>query len=361
MKNNITTLEINNFKSVKNLKLDCKRINVFIGEPNVGKSNILESLSLFSVTLFNSNKQALSNQIRFEKIGNLFFDQDRNQVVSVKTDIGIAMLRFQKGTHDNYEIILGPDHEFMSKFLDGQQNYEAYQLFTSNNATNSDIFSKPIKPFLIQLSGEHSSHTNSLRYTNPFRRYIFTANQKESNPFSGFLASPYGENLYSILEHNSKLYEECSRFFSKYGLDLLIDTQTNKLDVQKRVGNRVYKIPYSLAADTLQRIIFHFAAIETNDDSIIIFEEPEAHSFPKYISMFADKVIESKNNQFFIATHSPYLLTPFIEQCDPKDVAIFICTYENYETKARALTDKEIGNIMENGIDLFFNIPAFEK
>ena len=44
----IETLEITNFKSVKHLKLPCKRFNVFIGEPNTGKSNILEALGLLS-------------------------------------------------------------------------------------------------------------------------------------------------------------------------------------------------------------------------------------------------------------------------------------------------------------------------
>ena len=34
----IGTLEIKNFKSIRALRLDCKRINVFIGEPNTGKS-----------------------------------------------------------------------------------------------------------------------------------------------------------------------------------------------------------------------------------------------------------------------------------------------------------------------------------
>ena len=32
------TLEIKNFRSIRALRLDCKRINVFIGEPNTGKS-----------------------------------------------------------------------------------------------------------------------------------------------------------------------------------------------------------------------------------------------------------------------------------------------------------------------------------
>ena len=32
----ISELEINNFKSIKSLKAQCKRINIFIGEPNAG-------------------------------------------------------------------------------------------------------------------------------------------------------------------------------------------------------------------------------------------------------------------------------------------------------------------------------------
>ena len=44
----IETLEITNFKSVKRLTLPCKRFNIFIGEPNTGKSNILEALGLLS-------------------------------------------------------------------------------------------------------------------------------------------------------------------------------------------------------------------------------------------------------------------------------------------------------------------------
>jgi len=47
--NQIKNIEIKNFKSIRHQTIDdCKRINVFIGYPNVGKSNILEGLSLIS-------------------------------------------------------------------------------------------------------------------------------------------------------------------------------------------------------------------------------------------------------------------------------------------------------------------------
>ena len=41
-------LTVENFKSIRRLELECRRVNIFIGEPNTGKSNILEALGLLS-------------------------------------------------------------------------------------------------------------------------------------------------------------------------------------------------------------------------------------------------------------------------------------------------------------------------
>jgi len=38
------SLTIQGFKSIKHLSLGCRRVNVLIGEPNVGKSNIWRRL-----------------------------------------------------------------------------------------------------------------------------------------------------------------------------------------------------------------------------------------------------------------------------------------------------------------------------
>lgn len=367
MKNNITTLEIKNFKSIKDIKIDCKRINVFIGEPNVGKSNILEALSLYVAETCDHNKPLLKDYIRYEKLSNLFYDQDRKSVVSVVSNIGVAYLRYHLNSINAYDIILGGDKNILD-VASGKTN-----LHDTQNDFYKYVFShtvsapKPVSPFYHPIyndNEEFNTHHNPLvrlDYSTPVKNYIFKPDISHSSPYSLFLKPPYGDNLFTILEGNPKLYDEASRFFANYNLDLLIDTESNKLEVQKRLGSRVYKIPYSLAADTLQRIIFHIAAVETNHDSILLLEEPEAHSFPPYISLLSEKIVASKENQFFIATHSPYLLTPFIEQCSHSELAIFVCTYENYETKIKALSKEEVENIMETGIDLFFNIPAFQK
>jgi len=82
----IKTLEIKNFKSIKQLKLDCKRINILIGEPNTGKSNILETLGLFSYGQYYGFGQ-LQDFVRFERTTNLFRDEFIDEPLDIKTDM----------------------------------------------------------------------------------------------------------------------------------------------------------------------------------------------------------------------------------------------------------------------------------
>ena len=106
MKNNITELEIKNFKSIKDIKIDCKRINVFIGEPNVGKSNILEALSLYVAQTSSPQFPILKEYVRYEKLSNLFYDQDRKNTVSVKSNIGNVYLHYYMDARNMYDICL---------------------------------------------------------------------------------------------------------------------------------------------------------------------------------------------------------------------------------------------------------------
>ncbi|MEO0096827.1 MAG: AAA family ATPase, partial [candidate division WOR-3 bacterium] len=72
----VKNLEIRNFKSIKELKLDCKRVNIFIGEPNTGKSNILESVGIFSFPFILGSDYPFKKLIRYETTTNLFYDNE---------------------------------------------------------------------------------------------------------------------------------------------------------------------------------------------------------------------------------------------------------------------------------------------
>src|SRR5690606_37362115 len=123
-------------------------------------------------------------------------------------------------------------------------------------------------------------------------------------------------------------------------------------------------IPISLIADTLVRLIYFKSAIYSNRKSVLLFEEPESHMFPPYISKLTSDIIYDENkNQYFITTHSPFVLNDFMEDIDKKDLSIYAVGYkkETGETIIRRITEDEMEEIYQYGVDLFFNLENYLK
>ena len=67
--------------------------------------------------------------------------------------------------------------------------------------------------------------------------------------------------------------------------------------------------------------------------------------------------LDENDNQYFISTHNPYFLLPVLEKAQKEDVAVFVTYYEDYQTKVRPLSQKDIEDSME--IDIFSNLDRF--
>ena len=53
----ISRVTIANYKSVENADFEARRVNVFIGEPNSGKSNLLEAVGFLSPGVFDKVRE----------------------------------------------------------------------------------------------------------------------------------------------------------------------------------------------------------------------------------------------------------------------------------------------------------------
>jgi AAA15 family ATPase/GTPase len=333
MKDLMKYVEIRNFKSIKHLELDdCKRINLFIGYPNVGKSNIVEALSLFSVPYLNEGDN-LNRLIRAENKFELFFDA-KIDTCSVTDGYSTAEFKTDSSFVLRHEDI-GIEKQF---FFSPKLNLSKH--------TNSNID-----------DGEDYWHGYVKKYT-------FNTNQNwiANNELS--LLPPFGENLIDVLTNNINVAEVkfwIKQELKKFGLEYVIDKASNSLKVQRRLNDgEVLQFPWSSVADTLQRIIFYKTAIASNTDSVLLFEEPEAHAFPPYIRTVTNDIAGSKNNQFFITTHSPVIVNEFIEDAEIcKELAIYIVDFKNGETTVKRLMSSDLDEIFSNGIDLFFDLERY--
>ncbi|MDZ7291480.1 MAG: AAA family ATPase [candidate division KSB1 bacterium] len=321
----IKTLEIKNFKSIKHLKLDCKRVNVLIGKPNTGKSNILESAGIFSLPYAYAN---LKDIVRFENMTNLFHDQDVSEKIEISTEADRFEITFENGWFK----VNSEDREGKIKIAfecgyDGRGDAKKIKIASPRNV--------------------------------PFKFYRFTAIDRFDRPESDFLTPPKGENLLQILLTNKEARKMASDIFSEYGLKILLRTQEFKIEVQKEVEEVIVSYPYALVSDTLQRVVFHLVAIETNKDSIIIFEEPEAHSFPYYTKFLAERIALDESNQYFISTHNPYFLLSVLEKISKDDIGIVITYLDEFQTKIKALIQEEMPEILDLDASVFFNLDRF--
>ncbi len=98
----IKNIQIKNFKSVRDLSLDCDRINIFIGKPNAGKSNILEAISLLGA-MGNKGEKFMNGSIRYKSLLQLFADFNFHQAIQVDAGNGETVeLSSGRGDHFSF-------------------------------------------------------------------------------------------------------------------------------------------------------------------------------------------------------------------------------------------------------------------
>lgn len=182
----IKTLAIENFKSIKELKLDCKRINLFIGEPNAGKSNILEAMGLLSYINYGDG---LRGFVRFENMRDLFHDHALDNKVRIGFDKDALEVSFKDGY-------------FEGNYFEGATRQ--YLVFTHDYPG--------------------SGSRNAIGDLSRFKFYRFAVRDVFPNQKSEFLHPPNGDNLLAVILAHKDLRALTKHLFDPFGLRLVLRT-----------------------------------------------------------------------------------------------------------------------------------------
>ncbi len=321
----IKSLQIQNFKSIKNLQLDCRRINLLIGKPNVGKSNILEAIGLFSIPYFGNN---LKNGIRLEDMSNLFYDGEIGEKVVIEAD----------------NLLLSVEHtgaSFLAAAKEKSSNQQGFRWEYGYSGQRIEALPGPAEAW------------QAIKF------YKFKILETFPRKDPSFLYPPYGDNLLTILMTHPELKAKAADLLNEFGLRLVFQPQENRIAVQKDIEDIVIQFPYSMVSDTLQRLIFYVTAVGSNKESTLLFEEPESHSFPYYTKFLAESFALDNSNQYFISTHNPYLLTSILEKTPLKETAVFMVSFKDYQSKVKSLSEDQISELVSLEANAFFNLEKF--
>ncbi len=366
MKNQVDQLRIRHFKSIENLDIKPSRINVFIGEPNVGKSNILEAIGLlgFAYGVESVNDEILKNYVRYEEPSNLFYDDKTETEFEIITNQVIALGKLFSHQGNPFIFSTFPANtqfpDIFDAIKESNDSNECVNLVSTalDNFSNRNIVAE-FNPLVYSIPKSYTANQDFriiFKNNSPFKKYDFKKSNDISNRFPSFLIPPFGPNLFQIVKRDTDLSLEIKYIFESYGLKFRFDEKNSNFTIVKEKGLSDFTTPYSSMADTLQRLIFYFAAIDSNANSILILEEPEVHSFPPYTRNLAERIVNADQNQFFIATHSPYMLEALMEKSNEEELSIWLTYYEDHETKVKLIPHQLLKNLQAFSYDVFFNL-----
>ncbi len=246
----IQTLAIRNFKSIRHLQMECRRVNVSIGEPQYRQSpTFLEAIGLFSLPY--SYVTGIRPLVRAEKMDQLFYNHETAPIWIKAAS--------SAGTHS---IVISRLPSYYTLTIRSEQLFLHSRLNESGELEDGKSFRR----------SKHSLPVRFYRYRNPVFRH-----RTET-----YLLPPEGENLPCILATEKLL--SWGEALADFGLRLVVLSGGSYLHVQGKHENEAYiasyAIPYPQTSGTLQRVVFFIAAIESNSNAIIVLEEPEAHVLP---------------------------------------------------------------------------------
>ena len=121
MSQHIDHIEIKNFKSIRHQKIEgCKRINVFIGYPNTGKSAILEAISALSYLQKNFN-ESYSELCRFKLPVELFFNGNVSEDILIYIS-ELVRIRFKYLDEHSFDFLVENllDRSFTQDIFDNE-------------------------------------------------------------------------------------------------------------------------------------------------------------------------------------------------------------------------------------------------
>ena len=382
MENVINTLYVQNFKSIKSAVIHPRRVNLIIGNPNSGKSTLLEAMSLLGSFPYEQRKKFMRSFIRYEKPAQLFHDSDTAAAIRVETDRDVCLLgQHPSRKHYQYGVFSQAAYRLLRVQLGLPLLEGRGKARTADDAQLLDRLpghltaAGPLpEPGCLYTEIDRTGRTGRPGLASPpgwqprpvkpysFRREL-RLNQRQPEPA---LYPPHGSNLVQVLEAYPALRHEFAQLFEEHSLRLRVRPDAGRCEVMKDLDGLSFRYPYSSSGETLQRFGFYLAAMASNHQTVILFDEPEAHSYPAYVRQLAERMATQQANQFFITTHSPLFFNEVLENMVPyenrvPELAVFLTYYQDYQTKFRQLSDEEVRSIRRDSLDIFDNLHQLEQ
>ena len=346
----IEYIEIKGYKSIKELKLDLKPINILIGSNGVGKSNFISFFKLVNA-IFN---QRLQKYVLEEKTDNLLYFGRKT------TDFLFGKLIFDsgKGNNNAYCFRLAQTKEGGLYFelessgynvlRDSQTTgyYTLHNLEESSVPRNSSYRNNYLSEHLKNIQAFHfhdTSSTSFLRKECDINDNLYLKQDGRNLPAFLYLLKINYPKIYNRIE---KTVHSVAPYIDKF---ILEPSRLNEKEIALRwvdKGDSESNFSaYQLSDGTLRFIALATLLLQPNPPSVIIIDEPELGLHPFAINILTGMIqVASSKAQIIIATQSPGLISNF----KPEDVVVMDKNIEENQTVFNRLNSNDLNEWLQN-------------
>ena len=191
---------------------------------------------------------------------------------------------------------------------------------------------------------ESSSGVQSLLPMFVHLDYLTDGQYKDSDKTISYEQREERKNLLSTIY--SKLYKK---------------KQNDQKPIVASIDGADYAFSEKQHANRFEEIYYHY--IKTHHCEVFL-EEPEDNLFPPTQCQLVNWLVErigTHGDQLFVATHSPYVLNQFIKLA-PKGLNVLFTHPSEADCHiydVRQLSEQEVHEIYDNGVDMFFNFELY--
>ena len=373
MANLLTHLGVKNFRSLADVSIGIRPINVLFGPNGSGKSTLLEAIRLVKDCVSRDVEEAA--RMRNNGFGMLRQGANESEGISIELVTFffnyVLILGFARGQIQPYagEILL-PNGKKVASIARKMGSDTAHFCYHEENSPVQARLTFPEKLALIQymqgtepISPDIFNLRNLLNSVHFYHsRYIDLYGLKQRGSESGMnitLREDCG-NLWSVLRNIHGKSAIDSRYATIISFmqksfpnfkDLVFEqTGPNAVYASSVEKDRQAPIPVLGVSEGHLQMLIHLTALfsqEEEHDSLIVFDEPETSLHPYAISVFAEAVKHATkewNRQVFIATHSPVLIGQF----EPEDILATGLDESGQTTLTRVSEMEDIKDLLES-------------
>lgn len=337
------TLEVRNFRSIKNLAIDkINQFNLLIGENNCGKSTILEALYMVcgvpQLPLFAMNSGRGANTAQNEDLLSLFYDFEIGQSVSVKyldkeyfRKVSVSAVKFERmpqvimngmpievSNIGRYEITVNASKLGKAYTIDyDQKNVTPERIFLPEESVNSISNDKSARS--VQFITAQWINYNVVEYVNN----LVVNKQKDS-----------------LIDNLKKIDGRIKDIQIGNNNNIYVDIGLPKL------------MPIAFVGLGVRKFICIASIVSSMKDGVLLIDEFENGLHYKTMNVLLKAVVslcQERNIQLFVTTHSYECIDSFTKIASPERSSVFRiernssghkCTYISNEAAQNAILER---------------------